>query len=286
MLLSNCTQFLVHYVCQVREASSTASWRTSPLSHGDVINRQLARGKTVNPLLEAPYVTTSIFRRDWLHCSDQGVASDFLGNFFKRLHEKYPGANKKERYMALFQDVLAFYKEFDVSDRLDTLLPTSVEKQKSGYKLKASAAQTRALVPFAYRLATEICDLTDPVEEALYWAAYHLNETYKTLSSECPEPLLKKAQHGPQFALQYVALHDLLNPEDDKAFRIKPKMHLFLHVCAEDDLPAKNWCYRDEDFGGSAAKMSRRRGGVRSLHGVSSVTLERFKAHTPRVCIR
>ena len=276
----------MHYSCQVREVSSTAPWRTSPLSHGDVVNRQLARGKTLNPLLEAPWVTTSIFRRDWLHCADQGVAPDFLGNFFKHMHEKYPGASKKEKYIALYQDVQAFYKEFDVSDRIDTLLPTHVEHQGSGYKLKGSAAQCRALVPFAFSLATELCDLTDPVEESLYWASYHLNETYKALSSECPEPLLKKARHGPQFALQYVALHDFLQPEDAKAFRVKPKMHLFLHVCAEDDLPAKNWCYRDEDFGGSAAKMSRRRGGVRSLQGVSSVTLERFKAHTPRVCIR
>ena len=49
-------------------------------------------------------------------------APDFLGNFFKHMHEKYPGANKKEKYSALFQDVLAFHKKkeefvYDTSPR-------------------------------------------------------------------------------------------------------------------------------------------------------------------------
>ena len=116
------------YVNQDREAESTAGWRSSPLRHGDVIARMLARGHQVNPLLQAPWVKTSIFRRDWLHASDQGVGAELLGNLFQHTHHKYPGANKEERYAALFQDTRQFYEDEQVPDRLDCLLPTFVEK--------------------------------------------------------------------------------------------------------------------------------------------------------------
>ena len=105
----------------------------------------------MNPLLQAPWVKTSIFRRDWLHASDQGVCADFLGNLFQHMHHKYHGANKKARYAALFQDIRQFYEDEQVHDRLHCLLPTFVEK-KDGYKLRCSAAECRALVPFGYRL--------------------------------------------------------------------------------------------------------------------------------------
>ena len=69
-------------------------------------------------------------------------------------------------------------------------------------------------VPFGYMLAEELCDRSDPVEDAIYWAAFHLNEVYKTLSSDCQEPHRKKSEHGIKFALQNVALHDYVNPGD------------------------------------------------------------------------
>ena len=174
-------------------------------------------------------------------------------------------------------------------DVIARLLARAVEPnagQSSGYKLRCSAAQCRALVPFGYMLADELCDRSDPVEEAIYFAAFHLNEVYKTLSSDCQEPHRKKSEHGIKFALQYVALHDYVNPGDFKAWRIKPKLHLFLHACADADLPSQVWCYRDEDFGGSAAQRGRRRGGVRSVQAMSSGTLDKFKVHTRFICIR
>ena len=108
--------YVLHYVSQVREAASTAGWRSSPLSHGDVIARLLARGHQVNPLLEAPWVKTSIFRRDWLHCSDQGVGADLLGNLFQHMQMKYHQATKKARYAALFEDIRQFYEDEQVQE--------------------------------------------------------------------------------------------------------------------------------------------------------------------------
>ena len=208
-----------------------------------------------------------------------------MGNLFQYMQWKYPAANEKARYAELFQDIRQFYEDEQVQDRLDCLLPTYV-KHDDGYKLKCSAARCRALVPFGLRLAKELCDLSDPVEQAIYYAAFHLNEVYKTLSSDCQEPHRKKSEHGIKFALQYVAVHDHVHPGDPKAWKIKPKLHLFLHVCAEDDLPSRVWCYRDEDFGGSAAQRGRRKGGVRSVQAMSSSTLDKFKIHTRYICIR
>ena len=66
-------------------------------------------------------------------------------------------------------------------------------------------------VPFGYMLADELCDLSDPVEEAIYFAAFQDDEVYKTLSSDCQEPHKKKSEHGIKLALQYVAVHGRSN---------------------------------------------------------------------------
>lgn len=239
----------------------------------------------MNPLLEAPWVKTSIFRIDWLHAGDQGVGADFVGNLFYHLHDKFPGTTKDQKYSAMYQEIDQYYVDEDVLDRLDTLKPTFVES-KNGMKLRCSAAKVRQLVPFAFRLATEVCDLTNPVEHAIYLAAYHLKEVYSTLSSTCIDADAKMKEHGPKFALQYVALHDQLNESDSRLWRIKPKMHMFMHLCGEGGEPGKYWCYRDEDFGGSVAKAARRRGGLLRPKSTSSSVLMCFSILTPRVSLR
>ena len=93
-------------------------------------------------------------------------------------------------------------------------------------------------------------------------------------------------EHGIKFAIQYVALHDFLNPDDDKAWRIKPKLHLWLHITSDNSVPRLTWTYRDEDFGGSVARMARRRGNLLRCSSTSSETLSRFKISNPCIRIR
>ena len=273
---------------QVREVSQAAGWNAHRLSHGELLHAIAARGKTINPLLEAAWVTSGIFRKDWLHVADQGVTADFLANEFFLLSAKYPGATKQDRYNAMFQDILQHYEDENIDDRLDCLLVTFVE-QKRARKLRTSAAKCRKLVGFAYKLALELCDERVPAEHALRTAAHHLNECYCALSSSLPEDeqQAKLLEHGPKFAAQYVALHDYFNPDGDGlAFRIKPKMHLFMHICIDGGVPSKTWCYRDEDFGGSAAHASHRRGGLMKPSATSRTTLHKFAIGTPRISIR
>ena len=68
--------------------------------------------------------------------------------------------------------------------------------------------------------------------------------------------------------------------------RVKPKMHLFLELCIEGGKPATCWTYRDEDWGGSVAKMSRRRGGLLSTAAYSSNLLDRFRMQQPMIRMR
>jgi hypothetical protein len=105
----------------VAHAAGDADWRTNRLSHEDFLQRQLEQGKKISPLFAAPGVTTKVFRRDWLHIVDQGVGADFLGNCFKTFLAFMPGANKKERRLALWDLIRAFYDANDVRDRMTGL---------------------------------------------------------------------------------------------------------------------------------------------------------------------
>ena len=87
-----------------------------------------------------------------------------------------------------------------------------------------------------------------------------------------------------KFAIRYVGLHDFCNHVDDLSWRIKPKLHLFLHICSDNSLPRLTWTYRDEDFGGSVARMARRRGGCLRCGSTSSAVLTKFKISNK--CIR
>lgn len=62
-------------------------------------------------------------------------------------------------------------------------------------------------------------------------------------------------------------------------WRVKPKLHLLQELAeVSGSCPSDSWLYRDEDFGGSLAQMSRRRGGRNAPHNTSAVVLAKFQA--------
>ena len=221
---------------------------------------------------------------DWLHAADQGITADLIGNVFLQLLDRFPGATTKEQCAGLWHDIMQFYDTNDVQDRLDTLLLTHFQARQ-GMKLRCSAAKCRRLVPYVCQLASELCDPSNPIDEAIIKATFHLNEVYKCLSAETHDAEAMK-RHSIRFASQYVALHDQLNGSDDRVFRIKPKMHFFLHLCSDGGRPSQHWCYRDEDFGASVAKAARRRGGLLKPRATSLRVLNCMRVGTPRISIR
>ena len=245
-----------------------------------MLQRILERGQRVSPLLQAPWVTTRIFRIDWLHCADQGVTADWLGNLFGLIAAKLPGANVKARTTALWSLIQEAYAAGGVEDRLQNLTPTMIKQSKKAPKLRCSAAEARALVPIAHAMAQELLSAADPLECAARVGTHHLHECYRALSHESIFSADILHENSVKFALQYVALEASADP-GTKSWRIKPKLHLFLELCSDGSKPALFWNYRDEDYGGSVARLSRRRGGLLSVKAFSSNMLERFKIQQP-----
>ena len=69
-------------------------------------------------------------------------------------------------------------------------------------------------------------------------------------------------------------------------FKVIPKLHLFQELAEMSDIcPSLTWCYRDEDFGGSLASLSRIRGGWNKAAQVAKNVLLKFmlQHHLPRI---
>jgi len=257
-----------------------AIWRTSRRSHWSLLTSIQENGCHLSPLLTSvPWLDARCFRVDWLHAADQGVTADYLANLFVLLLTKLPGATKKDRCTSLWEKVQKFYVDFAVHDRLQNLVLTMMVQGKKAYKLRCSAAQCRALVPLGNQLAMEMLDMGDPVEGAARFGMFHLFKCYEALSGATIFFADALRVNSTRFALQYVALEKAST--DPRAWRIKPKLHLFLELCSDGSMPSMIWAYRDEDYGGSVARMSRRRGGVLSAHAFSRNLLQRFKIAQP-----
>ena len=69
---------------------------------------------------------------------------------------------------------------------------------------------------------------------------------------------------------------------DGVSWRMKPKTHLMQELCEFTTTnPSSNWCYRDEDSGGTMAAMARVRGGRGSARVVGTNLLRKFVARHP-----
>ena len=265
---------------QITDVGSNASWRRTRTAHWELIAKIRANGAKLSPLLQAPWVTNEIFRVDWLHAADQGVTADWLGHVFKLLLTKLPGNTLNERTSALWSQIRAFYEAGAVQDRLQNLQYTMIQQPQKAAKLRASGAQVRALVPFAAEAANRLLNTGGLVDEAARAGTNHLAKCYGALSNDSIHAVDTLKESSMRFALQYVSLRNA-HADDPKAWRIKPKLHMFLELCSEGSHPAKFWNYRDEDWGGSVARMARRRGGELHALTFSTNVLSRFKVQQP-----
>ena len=274
---------------QVCEAADNAPWRSQRLTTQELLEREWNRGKRVCPLFSVFGVFNYLFKCDWLHCADQGVAADFLGNLFAYLvAKKMPGSTKADRCNALADILKGWYDANPaVEDRLKEFLPKTYESEKKKTRpprLKGNAATTRALVRFGDEMAKQFLSDADPIEQAMKTASHHLLNCYNSLR------MTNQAwAHGALynsskiFALQYGALWEFHGKGN--SWRPMPKMHLFLELCSAATEPQKFWNYRDEDFGGSVARQSRMKGRWRDIscfcrHGLD---LFKMKNRVPRI---
>ena len=78
-----------------------------------------------------------------------------------------------------------------------------------------------------------------------------------------------------KFLLQYQAL-EFLAPE--YTWYIKPKFHGMAELALAFDNPSMNWVYRDEEAGGTLARLGRSKGNLQTPWSVSTNVLQRFAA--------
>ena len=233
----------------------------------------LLRDGRVNPLLSLPFLEQSCFRIDWLHCADLGVAADFLGQLFHRLQVKLPGGSVQARVAKLWEMIQHFYSAQSSPDRLPNLSVAMIKAPGKHPKLKCQGAACRCLVPFGVELAEKLVDPADEEEATALHCARHLLQAYECLHTEDSNQLKKSST---RFAVLLVDLARL----NSKAWRLKPKIHMWLELCAEEGVkPNMFWGYRDEDFGGGLARLARRRGGRLTSSGFSRDVIDRFRMH-------
>ena len=146
-------------------------------------------------------------------------------------------------------------------------------------RLKAYGAEARALVPFAKALAHKWLDPGDVFEQTVILAGDALMACYDCLSHDqiFARDLLKKAQRG---VLQlYGGVGGQVTPSSVEDQAQNP---YFQHMCeVTESLPRESWTYRDEDFGGFLAGLSRSRGAARSPQAVATRVLTKFVANNP-----
>ena len=225
----------------------------------------------MNSLWNQPtFIGVSCFRTDWLHTADLGIAADFLGQLFWKCLRKLQGRNIKEKVNTLWGLMQHFYQTNKSTDRLQGLSPGMLKAAGKHPKLRSQAAVCRCLVPFGKQLAEQFLDGEGAEESTARHCANLLHQCYQCLRSG-DSVLLKSS--STRFALLFCDLQKL----DAKAWRVKPKLHMWLELCAEPGgLPTTCWTYRDEDFGGGAAGLSRRRGGGLTPQGFSRNLVNRF----------
>ena len=245
------------------------------LGHFQCLERLLEDGGELSPVFAIPFVTTNSLRIDWLHCADQGVSPVFLGGLFHLvLQDRGCGRNAELRCQQLWAEIQAFYAREATPDRLHNLTVSMIKPKKGSIELSGSGAQIRCLIPFAKELVDEWPQPLDAERFAAQSAMRHLARCYSFLSGDMqpqPDTLLDNAL---AFQSSLVGLHAF----NQKRWQLRPKLHMFLELCAEGGPPSSSWNYREESFGGSVAHQAHRRGGLASPLAMSRGVLTKFCA--------
>lgn len=256
----------------IRDASLAAPWRANRLTHWQLLNRIREQGHEVSPIFSIPFIQSNLFLVDWLHAADQGISAVFLASLFFYMLPKFPGQTDAQRISALFLQIRAYYDREHVESRLDNLTLNMLGK-KTKPKLRAKAAEARALINFACELVDAQLNSADPIEGTVQLATRHLHTCYTLLS---PSNYNKEALASScrKFCILLCELEHRVS-----FFCVIPKMHLFQELCEMSAInPSLTWCYRDEDFGGSIASISRVRGGANRAFNVARSVLLKFLA--------
>ena len=184
------------------------------------------------------------------------------------------GRNIEARCARLWTDVQAFYDEHQTKDRLHNLTATMIKPKKGSVELSGSGAQIRCLVPFGRLLVDGWPEPLGPEAFGARAAMRHLSRCYFFLSGDLQPQEDTLLDNALAFHSCLVGLHGF----NAARWQLRPKLHMFLELCAEGGPPSSSWNYREESFGGSVSHQARRRGGLASPLAMSRGVLTKFCA--------
>ncbi|CAE7249813.1 unnamed protein product [Symbiodinium sp. CCMP2592] len=276
------------WLCNIKPSelhmvAPNSPWMHNRKSHWDAVCEMPRK----SPLLGSPFFSLAMCQLDWLHIVDIGVALEFQGSLFHYVCLKKLQGNLQVACRELFFMIKEYYSANNVGSQLGELKPTMLKGKGKPYpKLRAKAAESRALVPFSEILAQAVLVPEDPFDNVLMKAASSFARCYDQLSKDSFQPATL-AQEAFEFASRYVDLNKEAERLGMKLFKIKPKLHMFLELsyCCTCS-PSANWCYRDEDFAGKVAMAAFRRGGANTVRALAESYFLRWKSMyaVPELC--
>ena len=167
------------------------------------------------------------------------------------------------------------------ADRLNNLTKTMVKPKKGAIDLTGSGAEIRALVPFCLRMVNQWEPPLSVEAHTARLGMRHLANCYAHLSAALPPQQMSLMDCALAFHSAVRVLHSM----NEKRWQMRPKMHLFMELCAEEGPPSSSWNYREESFGGSVSRQAHHRGGLASPLSMSRSMLTKFcsKESLPRL---
>eukprot|EP00971_Amphidinium_carterae_P335580 6471519-Amphidinium_carterae.1 len=140
-------------------------------------------------------------------------------------------------------------------------------------KLRGYAGHIRKAIPFFAWLVEQWPNQLEAVSQEqtlLMQAMQALAACYDCLSHSSKGDLKLQTTI---FACLFKQLHGL----SPAKYHPRPKLHMFLELGAMGVNPSDVWLYREEDFGGSLAKMGRVQGGHTTAASSSKLVLDKFR---------
>ena len=158
-----------------------------------------------------------------------------------------------------------------------------IKADKKPPKLKPKGAETRCLVPFALELAQQLRNLIGDIRTLTILKCFSALLDFYMVMSSTPFVQQHAKDACSQFCLHYGALNSAAEANGEfKSWVCKPKMHMMQEMAEmmseEVGNPRLFWCYRDEDFMGWIAEVTKSRGGAAVCSTAPLRVLERFRA--------
>ena len=269
------------WMCQATYKNfKTSEWRKTELTTSQFLYRNSCDRKPVCALFSLPGVEPKVCRPDWMHCCDLGIAADIIGHVFMELLDEMPvTGNPDVKCAALWQELQAWYTETKAVNKLSKLTFNMFRHKQAAPKLTAKASEVRTLVHFLPTVCQKYWAQGTLHQKTVCSLVTHLAACYAALSPFDPDTL---ASSSKKVAALYISLEQealAKDPDDTRTWRIKPKLHLFQHLCEfTDHSPRDYWCYADESVMGDFGKLFTRRGGANSPGTAAKNMLQKWCA--------